>query len=215
VLHEIGRESPESASFFASLFGPRLRWAFATALLLAVSAFTFYFVANRRNNQPQITGSGPTVDRIAGDKQANAPSQGNQLSASASPAGKPNNGPPPASTGGNTSADTTTVGSEGIHQSQRRKSSVPADRPTPHAVNVAVNTLDSRSISARRSPESNNLAVRDAVSAHDPASAEKTLRVEMHTNNPNIRIIWFSPQRTKQNSPGKSSKASQEVRSYA
>src|SRR6266550_1608595 len=79
VLREIGRESPESIGltlpgFVASLFRPSLRWAFATALLLGVSVFAFYFVANRRNNQQQITGSGPTGDRTAPDRQANAPS---------------------------------------------------------------------------------------------------------------------------------------------
>src|SRR6267143_6407697 len=42
VLREIGRESPEFSgltlpSFVASLFRPRLRWTFATALLLGVS----------------------------------------------------------------------------------------------------------------------------------------------------------------------------------
>jgi hypothetical protein len=32
------------------------------------------------------------------------------------------------------------------------------------------------------------------------SSAEKTLRVEMQTANPNIRIIWFAPQQTKSTS---------------
>jgi anti-sigma factor RsiW len=37
------------------------------------------------------------------------------------------------------------------------------------------------------------------------ATSEKTLRVEMQTKDRNIRIIWFSHQRTKQESPSKSS----------
>jgi hypothetical protein len=36
--------------------------------------------------------------------------------------------------------------------------------------------------------------------------SEKTLRVEMQTKDRNIRIIWFSNQLTKQDSPSESSK---------
>src|SRR5207245_812435 len=73
VLHEIRRESPESIgltlpSFVASLFRPRLRWAFATALVLAVSVFAFYFIAKQRN-----------------ERQG---SRGNQLAAAPSPSRK-------------------------------------------------------------------------------------------------------------------------------
>ncbi|HEY3025457.1 MAG TPA: zf-HC2 domain-containing protein [Pyrinomonadaceae bacterium] len=198
VLREIGRESSESVgsalpNFVASLFRPRLRWAFATALLLAVSVFAFYFIAKQRNERQE--------------------SRDNQLAAAPSPSRKENNSPPFKSTGRNTGVHMTTAGSgDHTHQSQRRKTSGPAaDRATPHAVN----TPDNRSLTAQASPESNNLAIRDAVPAPNPATAEKTLRVEMQTNNPNIRIIWFSTQRTKQNSPGKSTKAIREVRSYA
>jgi anti-sigma factor RsiW len=42
-------------------------------------------------------------------------------------------------------------------------------------------------------------------SLNPSSTSEKTLRVEMQTKDRNIRIIWFSHQRTKQGSPGKSS----------
>jgi hypothetical protein len=61
-------------------------------------------------------------------------------------------------------------------------------------------------MTAEASPERNNLAEPDVVPARDPAISEKTLRVEMQTKDPNIRIIWFTPQPTKQASPSKFSK---------
>src|SRR5205823_8914262 len=64
VLREIEQEAtaPGLSRLLDSLFRPRLRWAVATALVLAVSVFALYFVANRRNNQQQVAGSGRTLD---------------------------------------------------------------------------------------------------------------------------------------------------------
>src|SRR6266487_1735694 len=52
VLREIGREgrAPGLSRMLESLFRPRLRWAVATALLLAVSVLAFYLIPNRRAN---------------------------------------------------------------------------------------------------------------------------------------------------------------------
>jgi anti-sigma factor RsiW len=67
VLREIARESPESIGpslpQLVGLFRPRLRWAIATALVLAFSIFAFYFVTNRTNHRPQVADVGGKVDR--------------------------------------------------------------------------------------------------------------------------------------------------------
>jgi Putative zinc-finger len=61
----------------------------------------------------------------------------------------------------------------------------------------------SRSIHSRRNSAPGMAASAGAEPNVLPArasSAEKTLRVEMQTANPNIRIIWFAPQQTKSTS---------------
>ena len=216
VLRQIEGE-PNALSplnFVASLFRPRLRWAFATALVLAVSVFAFYFIANRRSNQPQIAGSGGPVDRTKPDEQANAGVK--QFAPPSSLSKEGNNGAHPKITGLDAGRETTIAGS----QPPRRKSSgAGTDRARPMAgnvaANVAVNSPNNGSITAEASREPNSLPEPDAIPTRDAASSEKTLRVEIQTKDPNIRIIWFAPQPTKQDSPGKSSKRIQEVRSYA
>ena len=182
VLREIERDAtaPGLSRLLESLFRPRLRWAVAIALLLAVSVFTFYFVANRSNNRQQVAGSevkvdGPTSSSIKGSEEV-----------------------PPE----------TTVKSKvqglanSTHPSQRRKgTAVARDRTRP----ATVNNADTGSRSAEAFPE-RNLAQPNTVPTLDPATSEKTLRVEMQTRDPNIRIIWFTPQPTKQDSPSKFSK---------
>jgi hypothetical protein len=44
------------------------------------------------------------------------------------------------------------------------------------------------------------------ASLNTSATSEKTLRLELQTNDPNIRIIWFSHKRGNEGSPGESSK---------
>jgi Putative zinc-finger len=186
VLRDIEREAtaPGLSRLLESLFRPRLRWAAATALLLAVSVFAFYFIAKRANDRrdgQQLADSGRTVG---------GPTSSSIKASEWSPPASPvkNKGPAQGLAGG-------------THQSQRRKgiAGVP-DR------SATVNSIDPRSMTAEASPEGNNLAEPDAVPARDPAASEKTLRVEMQTKDPNIRIIWFAHQPTKQDSPSKFSK---------
>src|SRR5437773_3700532 len=67
VLREIGREAtaPGLSRMLESLLRPRLRWAVATALVLAVSVLAFYSIANRRanliSNPQQLADNNPTV----------------------------------------------------------------------------------------------------------------------------------------------------------
>jgi hypothetical protein len=183
VLREIEREAttPGLSRLLESLFRPRLRWAVATVLLLAFSVFAFYFIANRANDRRQVADSGGTV-------------AGPTL-----PSSKESEGLPPASTVENRGP---VQGLASVtRQPQRRKWSAAApDR------SATVKSADTRSITAEAPPERTNLAEPDAAPARDPAASEKTLRVEMQTRDPNIRIIWFSPEPTKQDSPSKFSK---------
>jgi hypothetical protein len=199
VLREIRPEStaPALTQLIASLFRPRIRWAVATALLLAVAMFGFYFISNRSNDRQQVAGNGRTVDQAKQDKQPNPQLQGEESAASPSSTSKGSDGPSGTSTGRNTGSDATIAGS-GAHQLLRRKRFGAApDQPRP----IAVNTPDTRSMTAKGSPDGNNLAEPEAVPTYDPAASEKTLRVEMQTKDPNVRIIWFSHQRTKQDYP--------------
>ena len=183
VLHDIEREAtaPGMSRLLESLFRPRLRWAVATALLLAVSWFAFYFIANRANERrdgKQLAESGskvvgPTSPSIKGSVRP--------------PADPVKNRVPVRELAG------------GTHPTQRRKGIGNApDR------SATVNGPDTSSLSAETLP--NNLVAPAVVPAPDSATSEKTLRVEIQTKDPNIRIIWFTPQPTKQDSPSKFSK---------
>jgi hypothetical protein len=185
VLREIGREAtaPGLSRLLESLFRPRLRWAVATALLLAISVFGLYFITDRRNHPQQVAGSGRTVDRPT----PSSIKESRRLST--------------ASAVQNSGLVQEVAGN--IHQSQRRKTIAGAsDRARP----ATVNNADTRSITAEAGQEGNNLAEPDAIPVRDSATSGKTLRVEMQTEDPNIRIIWFTPQPNKQDAPSKFSK---------
>jgi hypothetical protein len=188
VLRDIERGAtvPGLSRLLESVFWPRIRWAIATALLLAVSVFAFYFIANRANDRQQVADSGRTVDKPTSSSI------------------KESQRPLLASPGQNPGAGTTIAGSvDRSRQSQRRKSpGVAAER----TASVALSTPGTRSMTAEAAPEGNNLGEPDAASVRDPATSGKTLRVEMQTKDPNIRIIWFAHQPTKQDFPTKFSK---------
>lgn len=212
VLREIEREStaPTLPQLVASLFRPRIRWAVATALLLAFSVFAFYFIANRTNDRQQAADGRRTIERTTREEQANPQSPGHESAVSPPSSSEETDGHPPASIGRNAGAGTRIAGS-GAHQSQQKKNfAAAADRPR----SVAANMPDTRWRTAGASAEGNNLSEPDAIPARDPVSSEKTLRMEMQTKDPHIRIIWFSPQPGKRDSPSKSSKGIQEARSY-
>ena len=193
VLREIEREStaPTLPQLVARFFRPPIRWAVATALLLAVSMFGFYFMANLRNER-QLT-----TDRTT-QGQPNAGSQRHESPVSPSSSSKEGAGAPEASIGRNPGTDTTIASSvHRTHQSQQRKSLRAAADRTRTGV---VNTPTAQSITARAFP-GNNMGETNAVPANDSVISAKPLRVEMQTKDPNIRIIWFSHRLTKQDSP--------------
>ena len=213
VLREIRSESsaPALPQLVASLFRPRFTWAVATALLLIVSMFALYFVANRSDNQPRLAGD-QRVDPVTPAGESNVQPQDRSALSSPSPS-HPRNGIEVANPNPNTVANTTSPGSiNSLHQPQRRRNYV-ANRAQPLQVNNTVNTPGPTAMTAEASTAPNNPGEPNGP-LRDPANP-KTMRVEMQTRDGNIRIIWFSPQHTKQGSPAKSSKVIQEVRSYA
>jgi len=187
VLRGIEKEptAPGLARLLDDLFRPRLRWAVATALLLAVCVSAFYYVANRANDRrtgQQLAESGGTVERPT------------------SPSRKERDGLQPASADQNRGPVQGLTGR--TRPSQRRKGAGAHERTRPGTLNTA----ETRAMTAEAFPKVDGLAEPDAVPSLDPIAPEKTLRVEMQTNDPNIRIIWFTPQPTKQDSPNKFSK---------
>ena len=188
VLREIERESPRSIAptltqFVSSLFQPRIRWAVATALLVIVSVFAFYSAANRMKGREQVADGHRTINGLT------------------SPSIKEVAGLPPVSIVENVGGTKRLAG--GSHLSLRRKNPAAAtDRTRP----ATVNNADTRSIAVEASRKVNDLDEPNAASTRDSATSEKPLRVEMQTKDPNIRIIWFAPQPTKQDSPSKFSK---------
>lgn len=194
VLREIEREctAPTLSQLVASFFRPPIKWAIATALLLAVSVFGFYFMANLKNHR-QLTINQTTQG------QPTARPQRHQSPVSPSPSSKEGDGPPGATVGRITGTDTTIAWSvHRTHQSQQRNSlRAAADRTRPGVVN----TPTAQSMTARAFPQGNNMGETNAVPAIDSAISAKLLRLEIQTKDPNIRIIWFSHQLTKQDSP--------------
>ena len=190
VLREIEQEAmaPGLSRLLDSLFRPRLRWAVATALVLAVFVSTFYFIAKRKpnlvNDQPQVAGSDRT------------------LAGRASTSIKESEGVPPASIVKNKGPAKRLAG--GVHQSPRKSPATAAGADQTRS--VALHTPDTPSMTGETLPTGNNLTEPDALPARDSANSGKTLRMEMQTKDPNIRIIWFAPQPTRQFSPIKFSK---------
>jgi putative zinc finger protein len=191
VWREIERKeatAPSLPQTVAGLFRPRLSWAVATAALVAVSLFAFYFIANPSNKRREIAEVLP----------AGLPKGPEAIP---SPASQPNSAPPFNGPERNKDSDHV-LSASGDHTQatqQRKRLRTVVDRLT-----VAVHTPAPPSIGTQIPPE--NTSPAEPNIPGEPAAGGKILRVELQTRDPNIRIIWFSPQRTKQDSPGKFSK---------
>lgn len=188
VLREIGREStaPTPLQQFAQMvLQPRIRWAASFALLIAVCVGAFYLLTQRTKDQrpvPQIAGSHEVVDQTIRDNDVDARPHDNGEAASLSPSSKEGAGP------------------STIRPERRKGGSTNRTRP------ARMNATDAPSMTAQVLPKSNKPAEPDASSAPASATSEKTLRMEIQTSDRNVRIIWFSQQRTKQDSSSESSK---------
>jgi hypothetical protein len=175
VWRQIESES-HTRSWWDDMFAlvhPRLTTAFATVVLIAVAALGIYFIANRLSRPNRIAGTVPFVNPKAPDK--------------VQPSGSPDNRVRLQTITSNETPGTRLPVRHPTHQRIHRE--VIADR-----ADSAVVAQTAPSISVETS------TVLDDSARSDPSADDnsgKTLRMEIQTKNPNIRIIWFSPRDTR------------------
>jgi len=174
VLHEIQTEAtaPRVSDLLASLFRPRLRWAYAAALL-AVSVSAIYFIASRRSPENQLAKNPPAASPERNGQKGDEGSDGNQ-------------------TLGPTVPGATPRPSISINKHTRRKHRDAVDGGT----GATARNASEPSVTGEASSNS-NLTESAVVPAVNSAPSEKTLRMEIQTRDPNIRIIWFSQSNSK------------------
>jgi hypothetical protein len=184
VLREIQtpERAPAGAQTITSLFRPGLRWAGAVVLLIVVSMFAIYLIVNRGNDEQQLAHEPPARVQPGTQERANSgPQDSNRadLAPSEKTDGKKQQvaGDPP---------------------SRRKKSSgTLAERMST----VGATSPESISLSNTVSSQPGSPPEPRILPHGDSAALLKTLRVEIQTNDPRIRIIWFVPQ-TKPVVPG-------------
>lgn len=179
VWREIETEaaSPSISEVIAGWFRPRLVWAMATALLVAVSVLGVYLIGNRWTVRQPVAVIGPEQNPT-GSNEPTVATPGAVATASPSPSGAGMNGPRQAT----------------IHNPERRRDRRRAPDRTDSLVAKAPDAPPVNAVS----PQLNNSAELDSSADHDSG---KALRMEIQTKDPNIRIIWFAQQDTKPTSP--------------
>jgi hypothetical protein len=161
-------ESDSRRSLFesmASWFRPRIVWTAAAAMLfLAISAAGIYFVVKGFNVRTEVLVNKPkpAVEQAHGSEEPGSVAAGPREEI---PRRRRVNMPKRASKPGHTWAPD-------------RNDSVVAY--SPHAQGTMIESSPASPVIGTNDPD---IAVRDS---------EKTLRMEIQTRNPNIRIIWFS-----------------------
>jgi hypothetical protein len=184
VLREIETKAmaPAASQTIGSFFPLRVRWATATVLLILVSTLAIYFIMNRRNAE-QLAGKTPAKLQPETKEHANSRPQHD----------KPADLPRAVNTGGKKQQ------LPGVPQSpQKRSRDTLADRMNT----VRAKSPDPISMAGRVSSQPGS-APGLMVSPHrDSAALVKTLRVEIQTQDPKIRIIWFVQPETKPIIPG-------------
>jgi|GEM_PF-2034497 hypothetical protein len=181
VLREIRRDSVsrEPLSWLGQLFQPRAAWVFATALLLAVLLASVYILVNRSGH--------PLPAQQAGFYPGNDP-RGKE------PGVQPQ-------------------GTNGTYSPPRKKTGVAVNQQFRPRRRIVISPAHSEiAVKTTLSPAQPVIDLADKTGgssspdASPDAGPEKTLRLDMQTSDPNIRIIWFSNQHARTGSPMESSK---------
>ena len=180
VMREIEAEAmaPAWSQTIANFFRPRLTWAIAGVLLIAVSLFAFYFIMNRQNDGPQLADKPPSNVQPGAKEDSNSGSQGgNRADLS-----------PSVNTGGKKQP------LAGVLQPPRKRS---RDTLADRIKTVSAKSSDAMSTANNVSQQPGSLPEPMVFPQSDSAASVKTLRVEIQTKDPKIRIIWFVHQETK------------------
>jgi hypothetical protein len=173
VLDEIKQKSEAPSwsrvvsQFFAPLAQRRFGWITAT-VLLAMSATAFYFIANRTNQRAHL------------QKVADGSRTGEQST--------------PDSRAGSQSETKRSLSSKGSDSMAFKRSEFTgrkvanAGRRSRQREKAPIDVEQTGMSTSRKGFHS-------GVDVSQPSSAPASLRVEMQTSHPNIRIIWLSSQR--------------------
>lgn len=178
VLREIESESAASGLWQvpAGFFRPRPAWALASVLLIAVAA-GIYFIANRRS------ASDPAPKSVAVSPIPSTPPVKTGIQSA------------PQRTTGPNAFSSPSKATPVRHRLQRHTHPNVIIDP---ANSVAANTLGVPSTT--NSDPVNSVGTLPAADS----TAAKTLRMEMQTKDPNVRIIWFAQQQEPKRAPSNS-----------
>lgn len=184
VLRGIEQEcaSPTLTQILTNYFRQRTGWAVAPGLLLTIALFAVYFIATRDNGLQIADSNDATSSRQDVDSNARREGQSPNTETKVRDAFPESARPviPPQ-------GKVTKLTAGRAYRSQRRGHSAAARNHASPGKTVPK--------AATAFPAASNLAGIPA-----PDGSESTLRVEMQTRDPNIRIIWFSNLPAKQNS---------------
>ena len=180
VLREIETErmAPPLSQTIASSFRPRLRWAIASVLLIVASMFAIYFIVNRGNDEQQLADKQPAKLQPGMNEGSNSGPQDNERA----------DLPPSVNTGGKKQQ------LAGVLQPWRKRSRNMLD---DRMNTVGAKSPDALSTVIMVSSRPNSIPEAMGFPRRDSDALVKTLRVEIQTKDPKIRIIWFVQQETK------------------
>lgn len=164
---------PSLAKVVAGWFRPRLIWAVATAALIVVSMSGIYFVARQNMAQQEVVINTPSINRNVTKNQIAPPRESSTIS-------------PLASNGGVNRPRQVYI-RHFDRRGDRRRAPDRVDNLVAHTPDAASLPSAGNSVDSTRASES---------------QSGKTLRMELQTRDPNIRIIWFVPRATKPVSTG-------------
>jgi hypothetical protein len=162
------------AELIAGWFGPRVIWAAASALLVAVLVLGIFLIGNRSTPEKKVAGNAPEMNRDGANKQI----------AAVPPRDTPTPSPfPPRE------------GVKGPRQAYLRHSERKGDRNrAPDRLNTLIANAPDALPNTSGSPRLGTSSDPDPSPAGDSV---KTLRMEIQTKDPNIRIIWFAQRDTR------------------
>lgn len=188
VLREIELQSVAPLSifaleFFRRPFQSRMLWAVSTVVLLAVCLFAFYFLGNLTSG-PQ-NAANMAVNRGAGGQKT-----------------------PGERTSAGTQNDNSVKDLKAAPNGTAGTPPATASKSSRSQLNLKAQTawLSRKAGGAPALPAKTAQNSLEAKGTDTSATAEKPLRLEIQTNDRNIRIIWFTHSSTKEGSPTESSK---------